>query len=74
MADLVDNTALEYLRRIRTSIERIETDISDMKTRLSALEEVAGQMLVLLGAINKRQDRFDERLARIERRLELTDA
>ena len=72
MTEPSDNIVLEHLRRIRASQERMEADIGDIKMRLAALEEVAGQLLVLLGAINKRQDRFEERLARVERRLELS--
>jgi hypothetical protein len=74
MAGETDNLVLEMLRRIRASQERTELDIADLKGRLSALEQVTGQILVLLGTMAQRMDRFDERLARIERRLDLIDA
>jgi hypothetical protein len=74
MADESDNIVLEHLRRIRASQERTEIDIGELKSRASVLEEVTGQVLNLLGTMNKRMDRFDERLARIERRLDLVEA
>ena len=66
MTDETANLMLEHLRRIRGSQERTELDIADLKTRLSALEQHQGQVLVLLGTANQRMDRFDERLARID--------
>jgi hypothetical protein len=74
MAEETDNLILEMLRRVRASQERTELDIADLKGRVSALEQVTGQILVLLGTMAQRMDRFDERLARIERRLDLIDA
>ena len=74
MTEETENMVLEMLRRICASQERTELDIADVKSRVSALEQMQGQVLVLLGTMNQRMDRFDERLGRIERRLELVDA
>ena len=74
MTEDTENMVLEMLRRIRASQERTELDIADVKSRVSALEQVQGQVLVLLGSMNQRMDRFDERLGRIERRLDLVEA
>jgi len=74
MTEDTENMVLEMLRRIRASQERTELDIADVKSRVSALEQVQGQVLVLLGTMNQRMDRFDERLGRIERRLDLVEA
>jgi hypothetical protein len=74
MTEDTENMVLEMLRRIRASQERTELDIADVKSRVSALEQVQGQVLVLSGTMNRRMDRFDERLGRIERRLELVEA
>ena len=68
-----ENVFLEMLRRIRASQERTELDLADVKSRVSALEQMQGQALVLLGAMSQRMDRFDERLGRIERRLDLVE-
>ena len=74
MTEETENMVLEMLRRIRASQERTELDIADVKSRVSALEQMQGQVLVLLGTMNQRMDRFDERLGRIERRLDLVEA
>jgi hypothetical protein len=74
MADETDSIVLEHLRRIRASQERMELDISELKARVSGLEQVTGQILHLMGTMNQRMDRFDERLGRIERRLDLAEA
>jgi chromosome segregation ATPase len=74
MNDETTNVVLEHLRRIRASQERMELDIGEIKGRLSALEQTTGQVLNSIGIMNQRMDRFDERLARIERRLDLIEA
>jgi hypothetical protein len=74
MTDGTDSLVLEHLRRIRASQERMELDMADVKSRVSSLEQVTGQMLTILGALGQRMDRFEERLSRIERRLDLAEA
>jgi predicted nucleic acid-binding Zn-ribbon protein len=67
MTEETENIVLELLRRVRGSQERSEADLSDLKLRMSAVE-------IQVSALNSRFDRFDERLTRIERRLDLADA
>ena len=74
MTEDTTNLVLEHLRRIRASQERTELDIGEMKSRVSALEQTTGQIMTLLGTMNQRMDPFDERLSRIERRLDLIEA
>lgn len=62
-----ENLVLELLRRIRTSVDDMREDIRELKVRTSAIE-------MQTATLSGRMDRFDERLARIERRLELTEA
>lgn len=67
MNETVESLVLEHLRKLREGQDRMAEDIRDMKVRVTALEEgVAG--------IHRRMDRFEARLERIERRLELADA
>ena len=81
MADDVASLTYELLKRVSARLERVEDELSDVKTRMTSLE--TGQALirqelvqqsVQIAALNGRMDRFDERLKRIERRLDLTDA
>ena len=74
MTEETENLVLEMLRKIRASQERMEHDLVDIKVRLSAVEHLLGQHQLMLAALNSRMDRFDERLGRIERRLDLVDA
>ena len=64
----------ELLKKMQGQMIGIAADLADVKTRLSALEIQFGQQATQIAALNVRMDRFDERLGRIERRLELTEA
>jgi archaellum component FlaC len=66
MAREPDNLVLELLRRIDERLGRMEDDLHDLKVRVTALEE--GQ-----AGINRRLDRLDERVERIEKRLNLIE-
>ena len=58
---------LEHLRKIRADLSQINADVHDLKLSTSSLERHADEILIEIGALNGRMDRFDERLARIER-------
>jgi predicted nucleic acid-binding Zn-ribbon protein len=73
MTEATENLVLELLRKIRASQERMEQDVADLKARISSVEIVLGQQQIQLAALNGRMDRFDERLGRIERRLDLVN-
>jgi hypothetical protein len=74
MTDEVGSLVLEHLRHMRATMDSMSLDIADVKSRISALEELQGQLFVMLGGLSKRMDRFDERLGRIERRFDLVEA
>ena len=82
MADNVTNELLlEALKRIQGTLGAMAADVTDLKTRMSAVEmnlglmkQEMGQQSVQIAALNVRMDRFDERLRRIENRLDLADA
>jgi hypothetical protein len=73
MTESVENLVLEHLKHIRSRVDGLALDVADLKSRASAQEELQGQLFVLLGGLAKRMDRFDERLGRIERRLDLVE-
>ncbi len=74
MTDNVESLILEHLRHIRSKMDAVSLDLSYIKSRVSSLEETQGQLLVMMGGLGKRMDRSDERLGRIERRLDLENA
>ncbi len=74
MTEATEGLILEILKSIQGRLGRIELDISEIKSRLSHVEVSVAQQAVQTAEINGRMDRFDERLSRIERRLDLTAA
>jgi len=78
MKENPDNLVLEHLKRFQAGQERIERKLEEITRRLSNLE--AGQASIIqhighLAASDAQQqvaaDGFNQRLERIERRLEL---
>jgi hypothetical protein len=67
MADEPDSIILAILRKIDQRTERMAEDLQDLKTRVTAVEEG-------LAGVNRRLDRLEVRVDRIEKRLELSDA
>ncbi|PWV97502.1 hypothetical protein DFR52_10625 [Hoeflea marina] len=62
-----DNIVLEHLRAIRSSVDRLSEDMQEVKGRLGILE-------TQYASISNRLDRIDERVLRIEKRLDLVEA
>ena len=73
MTEDATNLVLEMLKRLRASVERMELDIQDVKTRVTGIEVNGAQLATLVAAQSGRLDRIDERVARIERRLDLVE-
>lgn len=67
MADNVENLVLERLRRMDEKLDRIESSVRENRDRLGHLER-------LYVSISHRVDTIDDRLTRIDRRLDLQDA
>ncbi|MBZ0140845.1 MAG: hypothetical protein K8H87_13895 [Pseudorhodoplanes sp.] len=67
MADEPENVVLVLLRRIDERTERMADDLQDLKVRVTSVEEG-------LAGVNRRLDRLEGRMERVDRRLELTDA
>jgi archaellum component FlaC len=74
MAEKVENLVLEHLRHIRKAVDEMQLDMVDMKARMSSVEGTLGHVMTQLAVQSGRMDRIEERLGRIERRLELADA
>lgn len=74
MTDNVENLILEHLRHIRKGLDELRLDVGDLKTRVTAIEITLGQIVTLLAGQSGRMDRIEDRLGRVERRLELADA
>ena len=66
MAEVTNELIFEVLKQIQGDVSPIKSDLRDVKIRVTNLEE--GQ-----AAINRRLDRIDDRLDRMERRVGLVD-
>ena len=66
MADEPDNLVLQLLHRMDSKLDRVIDDVPDLKVRVTGVEEG-------LAGVNRRLDRFEVRMDRVERRLELGD-
>ena len=74
MIESTDSLVLGHLRHIRRGVDELRLDVADLKTRVTAVEITMGQIMSLLAAQSGRLDRIEDRLGRVERRLELTDS
>lgn len=66
MAEEPDNIVLTLLRRMDGKLDRVLEDVSDLKVRMTHVEEG-------LAGVNRRLDRLETRVDRIEKRLDLAD-
>ena len=62
-----ENLTLIHLRGIDEKVDRLIDDVSDVKARLTGVEEN-------LAGVHRGIDRLEVRVERIERRLDLTEA
>ena len=79
MSEKIDNLILEHLKLFQGSLNRLEKDIGEVKSRLTNLEIGQGEMLSMVGHQNsliaQKQIKIDEiesRILKIEKRLELS--
>jgi predicted nuclease with TOPRIM domain len=69
-----DNLILEHLRAIRGTLDRHSDELREIKERIGILETGVGNLGAQYASLSTRLDRLDDRVARIERRLDLQDA
>ena len=79
MADEIENLMLEHLKRFQAGQDRIERKLDDLTRRACNLESGQANIIQYLGTLaaadaqqQLTSDGFNQRLERIERRLELS--
>jgi len=77
MADQPDNIVLEHLRHIRRVVDGLESDMAQVKGRITSFEGTMGHVMAQIGHLQAqiasqtgRIDRIEDRLSRIELRLD----
>ena len=68
------NPILKDLLNVRQGVDELRIDMSDVKARMTAVEITMGKIVSLIATQSGRMDRIDDRLGRVERRLDLADA
>ena len=81
VADEIDNIIVEHLEAIRGDLGDLKRDVRDATMRLGSLEHQvaslhtnAGHIQEDMAIVQHRIDGLSDRVARIERRLDLTEA
>ena len=69
----IGDLTYELLKKMRAEQQEMRLDILDLKMRATATEEHLAAIVMSNSGINHRLDRVEERLGRVERRLELRD-
>lgn len=80
MTDNVENMILEHMKRFQMTLDRVESKLGELTARVANLEGGQASIIQHLGhlaaadaAQQLSADRANERLDRIERRLELSN-
>ena len=74
MTDSAENSILEHLRAIRAKLDQHSEEFRSLKLRMSCMETQMDNVQSDLAIPHSRLDAVDQRLDRIEKRLELTNA
>lgn len=74
MTQNVENLILEQFRRLNQRLDKKDIEDLERSMRLSSVDEHLAGLMMSVAGINNRLDRMEERLGRIERRLELSDS
>ncbi len=69
----IGDLTYELLKKMRADQQEMRLDILDLKLRASATEEHLAALVMSNAGINTRLDRIEERLGRVDRRLDLTE-
>ncbi len=75
---MVENVTNELifnvLQKMQIDMSEMKFDMRDLKTRMTMVEEHIGSSIIAISGVNNRLDRLNDRVERIEQRLDLTDA
>jgi len=74
MSEDVAKLTLVFMRRLDKRLDRMESDIGHIKFRVTATAKQLALMMMSIAGVYSRMGKFDARLARAGRRLDLTDA
>jgi len=62
------------LQKMQADMSEMKFDVRDLKIRMTMVEEHLGHSILGISSVNARLDRLNDRVERIERRLDLTES
>jgi hypothetical protein len=75
---MTENVANELIysvmQKMQADMADMKFDVHDMKLRMTMVEEHLGNSIIGMSGVNARLDRLTDRVERIERRLDITEA
>ncbi len=74
MTEDTENLVLEHLRHLRKEMDGLRDDVRDLKFRTNRIEQGQASVEQALAHHSGKLDRIDDRLAHIEKRLNLVEA
>ncbi|WP_375380820.1 hypothetical protein [uncultured Sphingomonas sp.] len=74
MSEAVTNDLIySVLQKLQADMSEIKFDTRDLKVRMTMVEEHLGSSIIAISGVNARLDRLNDRVERIENRLDLRD-
>jgi len=61
------------MQKMQTDLSELKFDVRDLKVRMTMVEEHLGSSIIATSGVNSRLDRLNDRVERIESRLDLTE-
>lgn len=73
MSDVTPDLIYAVLQKMQADMAELKFDMRDIKIRMTMVEEHLGSSIIATSGVNSRLDRLNDRVERIETRLDLTD-
>ena len=73
MSEVTPDLIYAVLQRMQADMAELKFDMRDIKVRMTMVEEHLGSSIIAVSGVNSRLDRLNDRVERIETRLDLTD-
>ncbi|WP_019516621.1 hypothetical protein [Sphingomonas sp. Mn802worker] len=74
MSESVTNELIySVMQKMQTDLSELKYDVRDLKVRMTMVEEHLGSSIIATSGVNSRLDRLNDRVERIESRLDLTE-
>ncbi len=74
MSEVTPDLIYAVLQKMQADMAELKFDVRDLKVRMTMVEEHLGSSIIAISGVNSRLDRLNDRVERIENRLDLTDA